>query len=219
MRLAQPARQSRSLCATRAYACATIILFVLRQPILYAELMWRAQRIWALILLVFGFFGSVSLLVGNKGRIDQTVLVFIGYIPAAAILGGLLLYYRRRSCAEVTEGGLRVSGLLSSVVIEYDQIRSARVQPLERHFEGARKRLVRRPAKPLMEKPALFVRVRGDEAALANLRRKLGSQLVADDTVALPVPDPDALAWEVSSRLPAATGTNLGGQRRRKRGR
>lgn len=194
-------------------------LAVLRQPILYAELMWRAQRMWAVILLIFGLLGGASLLVANRGRVDQTVVIFIGYIPCALVLGGLLLYYRWRSRAEVTESGLKVSNLLSGVVIEYDQIRSARVQPLERHFEGSRKRLIQRPTKPLMDRPALFVRVRGDDAALATLRRKLGPRLIADDMVALPVPDPDALAWEVTSRLPTATGMNLGGQRRRKRGR
>jgi hypothetical protein len=70
-----------------------------------------------------------------------------------------------------------------------------------------------------MPKPALFIRLRGDEAQLAQLRKKLGAQLVAGDTVALPLPDPNAMSWEVSSRLPERTGVNLGGQRRRKRAR
>ena len=194
-------------------------LVVLRQPILYAEQMWRAQRMWALVLLVFGFIGGGGLLVANKGRIDNTVVIFLGYIPCAVILGGLLLYYRSRNHVQVMESGLKISNLLSSTVIDYGRIRSARVQPLERHFEGSRKRYIRAPTKPLMSRPALFLRVRGDEVALAQLRRKLGGQLVADDMIALPVPDPDAMAWEITSRLPGGTGMNLGGQRRRKRGR
>jgi len=191
----------------------------LRQPILYAEQMWRAQRVWALVLLVFGFLGSGGLLITNKGRIDNTVVIFLGYIPCALILGGLLLYYRSRNYAQVTDSGLKISNLLSSTVIDYGRIRSARVQPLERHFEGSRKRYIRSPTKPLMGRPALFVRVRGDDVALAQLRRKLGGQLIADDMIALPIPDPDAMAWEVASRVPGGTGMNLGGQRRRKRGR
>ena len=194
-------------------------LVVLRQPILYAEQMWRAQRVWALVLLVFGFLGSGGLLITNKGRIDNTVVIFLGYIPCALILGGLLLYYRSRNYAQVTDSGLKISNLLSSTVIDYGRIRSARVQPLERHFEGSRKRYIRSPTKPLMGRPALFVRVRGDDVALAQLRRKLGGQLIADDMIALPIPDPDAMAWEVASRVPGGTGMNLGGQRRRKRGR
>lgn len=195
-------------------------LVVLRQPILYAEQMWRAQRIWTLVLLVFGVIGSAGLLVANKGRVDQTVVIFLGYIPCAVILGGLLQYYRWRNHTQVTGTGLKISNLLSSTVIDYDRIRNARVQPLERHFEGSRKRYIRQPTKPLMGKPALFVRVKGDDVALAQLRRKLGAQLVMEDTIALPVPDPDAMAWEITSRLPVNTGVNLGGQRRRpKRGR
>ncbi|HKF16974.1 MAG TPA: hypothetical protein VKF14_07280 [Candidatus Dormibacteraeota bacterium] len=194
-------------------------LVVLRQQILYAEQMWRAQRMWALVLLVFGFIGSGGLLVANKGRIDNTVVIFFGYIPCALILGGLLLYYRSRNYAQVMEGGLKISNLLSSTVIDYGRIRSARVQPLERHFEGSRKRYIRAPTRPLMSRPALFVRVRGDDAQLGQLRRKLGGQLIAYDIIALPIPDPDAMAWEVTSRLPGGTGMNLGGQRRRKRGR
>ncbi len=51
------------------------------------------------------------------------------------------------------------------------------------------------------------------------IRRKLGRQLASPDAVAIPVPDPDALSWEISSRLPERAGANLGGQRRRRRGR
>ena len=195
-------------------------LVVLRQPILYAEQMWRAQRMWAAVLFLFGILGSVGLLVTQKGRIDSSVAIFFGYIPCALILGGLLIYYRRRSYAQVTEAGLKISNLLSSTVIAYDQVRSVRVQPLERHFQDGRKRSIRPLSKPLLPRPALFIRVRGDEITLSQLRRKLGSQLVAYDMIALPIPDPDAMAWEVTSKLPYRAGMNLGGQRRRpKRGR
>ena len=38
-----------------------------------------------------------------------------------------------------------------------------------------------------------------------------------EDTIAIPVPDPDALAWEITSHLPERIGQNLGGGKRRKR--
>jgi hypothetical protein len=193
-------------------------LVVLRQPILYAEQMWRAQRLWALVLFVFGVLGSGYLLVTQKGRVDMSLLIFLGYIPVALLLVGLLFYYRRRSYAQVTEEGLKVSNLLSSALIPYEQIRSARVQPLERHFEGRLKR-VRPPVRPLLQRPALFVRVRNDEELVARIRKKLGTQLTLEDVIALPIPYPDVMAEEVVARLPYRMGSNLGGQRRRKRGR
>jgi len=189
----------------------------LRQPILYAEEMWRRQRTWVMLLVALGVVMSVFMLVTRRGALDGNSAVWLAYIPAGLLFGGVLLYYRWRNSVEVTDGGLRIRNLLSSEIIPYDQIRSARVQPLALHFQDSRKRYVRPISRPLMPKPALFVRVRGDETELARLRRKLGAQLVAGDTVALPIRDPDAMAWEVSSRLPARTGVNLGGQRRRKR--
>jgi hypothetical protein len=196
-------------------------LVVLRQPILYAEQLWRGQRMWALVLFVFGVLGSGYLLVTQKGRFDMNLLIFLGYIPVALLLVGLLFYYRRRSYVQVTEEGLKVSNLLSSALIPYEQIRSARVQPLERHFEGRLKR-VRQQARPLLPRPALFVRVRNDEELVARLRKKLGTQLTLEDVIALPIPYPDVMAEEVVARLPYRMGSNLGGQRsqrRRKRGR
>jgi hypothetical protein len=71
--------------------------------------------------------------------------------------------------------------------------------------------------KPLMEKPALFVRVRGDDEELADMKKRLGSRMMFEDTIALPLSDADAIAWEISSRLPYRLGQNQGGGKRRKR--
>jgi hypothetical protein len=71
--------------------------------------------------------------------------------------------------------------------------------------------------KPLMERPALFVRLRSDETELAAMKKKLGGRVVFDDMIALPLKDADALSWEISSRLPDRLGQNQGGGRRRKR--
>ena len=191
----------------------------MRQPILYGEEMWKRQRPFPVFFIIVGVVMSVVTLFTTWGRAVSNSWLFLAYVGSGLVYGALLLYYRWRSRVEVTEEGLKVSNLLSSVVIDYDDIRSVRVQPLARHFEDSRKRLVRSVNRALMPKPALFIRLRGDEAQLAQLRKKLGAQLVAGDTVALPLPDPNAMSWEVSSRLPERTGVNLGGQRRRKRAR
>jgi hypothetical protein len=190
-----------------------------RQPILYGEEMWKRQRPFPVFFIIVGVVMSVVTLFTTWGRAVSNSWLFLAYVGSGLVYGALLLYYRWRSRAEVTEEGLKISNLLSSMVLDYDDIRSVRVQPLARHFEDSRKRLVRSVNRALMPKPALFIRLRGDDAQLAQLRKKLGAQLVAGDTVALPLPDPNAMSWEVSSRLPERTGVNLGGQRRRKRAR
>ena len=92
-----------------------------------------------------------------------------------------------------------------------------KVQPLSVAFQEKRRSKVARIYKPLLDKPALFVRVRGDDDELALIKKKLGSRLFYDDTIAMPVPDADAASWEITSRLPYRLGQNQGGGRRRKR--
>jgi hypothetical protein len=191
----------------------------MRQPILYANELWKRQRLWALVLVVVGTLMSGFILVSGRGQLAGTSWVWLLYAPCGLLYGGLLLYYRWRSYVQITDAGLKMSNLLSTLVIEYDRIRLVRVQPLERHFEESRRRLVRPINRPLLKTPALFLRLRGDEAQVAAITKKLGKQLASEDTIALPIPDPDAMAWELSSRLPERTAANLGGQRRRKRAR
>ncbi|HEX6348709.1 MAG TPA: hypothetical protein VF160_04885 [Candidatus Dormibacteraeota bacterium] len=191
----------------------------MRQPILYAEEMWRRQRFWAVILVVLGIAVSVYLyLFSPVRRWDQGTIIWLLYIPSGLLLGGVLLYYRRRHYIHAREDALRISNLLSAVDIDYDAVRSVHVKPLEQHFQESHRRRYRHPmAKPYMDKPALFIRLRKDHPATAGHVRKLGLRLAYEDTIALPVPDPDAAAWEITSRLPARAGQNLGGKRRRKR--
>lgn len=191
----------------------------LRQPILYAELMWRNQRLWVLMLVLAGLVVSPAMFILQHQQFNSNTAVFLLYLPLGLLYGAAMLYYRQRSAVEVTADGVRVSRLIRSVVIGYDLIRSARVQKLELHFQEGRKRLVRPINRPLMTKDALFLRLRAEDPRTAEVRRQLGSQIVADDMVAIPVPDPDAMAWEITSRLPERTSVNLGGQRRRKRAR
>jgi len=195
-------------------------LVTLRQPILYAEQMWRNQRIWPIVIVLTGLVALPASVVVNHGHINgANTELFLLYVPLGLLYGAGMLYNRQRSALDVTEGGLKVSRLLRSVVIGYDLIRNTRVQKLETHFLEGRKRLIRPINRPLMSKDALFVRLKGDDPRTAEVRRLLGSQLVADDILAVPIPDPDAMAWEITSRLPERTGVNLGGQRRRKRAR
>jgi hypothetical protein len=192
-------------------------LLALRQPILYAEEIWRRQRMWPLVMVTIGVVLTIFWVISRRGVFDANAAIVLAYVPIGLVFGGVLLLHRRRSYTEVAEQGLIVSGLLRTVPVSYDLVRSVRVQKLELHFQDNRKRLVRPLNRPLMPKPALFVRLRGDDPRVVELRRRLGSQLVSEDTIALPIPDPDAMAWEVTSRLPEKTGVNLGGQRRRKR--
>lgn len=153
-----------------------------------------------------------------RGQLTTTAnMIWLLYIPSGLLLGGGFLFYKYRSFAEPLDEGLKVSALRSSVLIPYDSIRSVKVQPLSLAFLEKRKRMVAPMMKALMDKPALFVRLRGDESELAAIKKKLGGRVAYDDMIALPLKDADALSWEISSRLPDRLGQNQGGGRRRKR--
>src|SRR5215467_10846487 len=171
------------------------------------------------MLILAGLVVGPAFFIIDRGRFNSNTGIFLLYLPLGLLYGAAMLYYRQRSAVEVTESGLKVSKLVRSVVIGYDLIRAVRVQKLELHFQEGRKRLVRPINRQLLPKDALYLRLRADDPRTAEVRRQLGSQLVADDMVAIPIPDPDAMAWEVSSRLPERASVNLGGQRRRKRAR
>jgi len=187
-----------------------------RQPILYADQLWRQQRFFAGFLVAVGIV--MTALLFYKGQLTQTSnLIWLMYIPSGLLLGGGFLFYKWRSFVEPLEDGLKVSALRSSVLIDYDSIRSVKVQPLKLAFQDNRKRMVAPMMKPLLERPALFVRLRNDEAAMAALKKTLGKRVIYDDMIVLPVKDADAVSWEISSRLPERLGQNQGGGRRRKR--
>ncbi|TMB87412.1 MAG: hypothetical protein E6J18_00165 [Chloroflexi bacterium] len=187
-----------------------------RQPILYADQLWRQQRFFAGFLVAVGI-GMTALLI-YKGQLLQTTnLIWVAYIPSGLLLGGAFLVYKWRSYVEPLDDGLKVSALRSSVIIDYGDIRSVKVQPLKIAFQDNRKRMVAPMMRPLLERPALFVRLRNDEAALATIKKTLGARMVWEDTIAMPVKDADAVSWEISSRLPERLGQNQGGGRRRKR--
>jgi hypothetical protein len=187
-----------------------------RQPILYADQMWRQQRFFAAFLIIVGLVMTGILLYQNKLFV-QSNLIWLLYVPSGLILGGGFLYYKWRSYIAAEDAGFKVSGLFSTVVIDYDQIRMVKVQPLSLAFQDRRSRMIARAMKPLLDKPALFVRLRGDEEQVASIVKRLGARLAYEDTLAFPVPDADAAAWSISAHLPERLGQNLGGGKRRKR--
>ena len=187
-----------------------------RQPILYADQLWRQQRFFAGFLVAVGVAMTALLLF--RGQLTTTAnMIWLLYIPSGLLLGGGFLFYKYRSFAEPTDDGFKVSALRSSVLIPYESIRSVKVQPLSLAFLDKRKRMVAPMMKSLMDKPALFVRLRSDESELAAIKKTLGGRVAYDDMIALPLKDADALSWEISSRLPDRLGQNQGGGRRRKR--
>jgi hypothetical protein len=187
-----------------------------RQPILYADQLWRQQRFFAAFLIAVGVVMTILLI--YQGQIAKTAnLIWVLYIPSGLLLGGAFLLYKRRSYVEAQDGGVRIGTLRSSVLIDYDRIRGVRVQPLRLAFQDRRSRMIAPMMKPLIDKPALFVRLRGDDEEVADIKKLLGTRMMYEDTIALPLRDADAVAWEISSRLPDRLGQNQGGGKRRKR--
>ena len=140
-------------------------------------------------------------------------------IGALLVLGFFGLF-RRLSYVRPGEDGLLFnwSFPLKNTTIPYEQIRAARVAPLKNAFPPERKSYVNNITKPLLDKPAVFLRLGGDEANVARISKRLGKRYAFDSTIAVPVDDPESLAQEVSRRLPnRLQQQNLGGARRRKR--
>jgi hypothetical protein len=187
-----------------------------RHQNLHAHYMWRQQRFFAGFLILVGVVMTALLL--YQRQLSHTAnLIWILYVPSGLLLGGAFLYYRHRSHVYVKEDGVTVSTLLSSVMLNYDSIKSVKAQPLRTHFQDRRSRMIAPVMKQYVDKPALFIRIRGDETELAAIKKTLGSRLMNEDTIAIPVPDADAAAWEITSRLPYRLGQNQGGGRRKKR--
>ena len=153
-----------------------------------------------------------------KGQLTQTTnLIWLMYIPSGLLLGGAFLVYKWRSYIEPLDAGVKVSALRSSVLIDYDDIRNVKVQPLKLAFQDNRKRMVAPMMKPLLERPALFIPLRNDESSMAAIKKTLGARVVFDDMIVLPLRDADAVSWDISSRLPDRLGQKQGGGKRRKR--
>jgi hypothetical protein len=190
-----------------------------RHQNLYAHHLWQQQRFFAGMLLVIGLgFTGYALYRGQL--FTPGYAVWIAYVPAGLGLGLAIYIFRLRNEVRVLDEGVKISSVLSSVTISYDDIRSVKALPLRQHFQDKRSRMIAPIMKQHIDKPALFLRVRGDETELSAIKKKLGifrGRLMYEETIAIPVPDADAVVWEISAHLPERLGQNQGGARRRKR--
>jgi hypothetical protein len=190
-----------------------------RHQNLYAHHLWQQQRFFAGLLLAAGVVATGIAIYQGK-LLSPAFTVWLVYLPTGLLLGGVLLLYRYRSNLRVLDKGVRISSMFKQVDIDYDSIRRVQALPLRQHFQDNRSRMIAPIMKQHIDKPAVFIKLRADEARLAEIRKGLGifrSRLMLDDTIAVPVPDADTVVWEISSHLPERLGQNQGGSRRRKR--
>jgi hypothetical protein len=196
-----------------------IIPKTLKQQNLYADELWKRNWFMAPMLIVVGGAFSAYFVFVLKTTHDIPLLL-------AEALGGaalILLFFgsfRYFSYVQVTDAGLRFNWTFpfSSTVVPFEVIRSTRVGDLRSFYPENRKSYINAMTKPLLDKPAFYAKLGGDEASVVRLSRKLGKRYVVDGTIAVPVPDPKSLAQEVSLRLPnRQLQHNLGGAKRPKR--
>jgi hypothetical protein len=178
--------------------------------------MWRQQRWFAGFLLVAGVV-TTGLFAWQGQLFARSNIIWALYVPSGLLLGGVFLLYRWRCSVRVLDTGVKVSTFFKSVLLDYDSIRTVKVQPLRNHFLERRSRMIAPIMKQQVDKNAAFIRLRGADGELEPIQRTLGTRLMFEDTIAVPVPDPDALAWEIAAHLPERIGQNLGGGKRRKR--
>jgi hypothetical protein len=191
----------------------------LKQQNLYADELWKRNWFMAPMIIVIGVGFTAYFLFVLKTNQGISLLL-------AEALGGaalILLFFgsfRYFSYVQVTETGLRFNWTFpfSSTVVPFESIRSTRVGDLRSFYPETRKSYINAMTKPLLDKPAFFAKLGGDEASVVRLSRKLGKRYVVDGTIAVPVPDPKSLSLEVSQRLPnRQLQHNLGGAKRPKR--
>jgi len=190
-----------------------------RHQVLYAHHLWLQQRFFSALLLLAGVVAT-GIAIYQGQLFSPAFAVWLVYIPTGILLGGAILLYRWRSNLRVLDDGVRISSMLQNVVLDYDSIKSVKALPLRQHFQDKRSRMIAPIMKQHIDKPAVFIKVRGDETELAQIKKRLGifrSRLMYDDTIAVPVPDADTVVWEISAHLPERLGQNQGGARRRKR--
>ncbi len=190
-----------------------------RHQNLYAHHLWQQQRFFAGLLVAAGVVAT-GIAIYQGQVFSASFSVWLLYVPAGLLLGGGILLYRYRSNLKVLDQGVKISSMFASVLLDYDSIRSVKALPLRQHFQDSRSKMVAPIMKQHIDKPAVFIRVRGDEIQLAAIKKGLGlfrGRLMDDDTIAIPVPDADTVVWEITSHLPERIGQNQGGARRRKR--
>jgi len=190
-----------------------------RHQNLYAHHLWQQQRFFAGLLLLVGVaFTAFGL---YKGQLfTPSYAIWMVYVPVGLALGAGIYVFRYRSHVRVLDSGVKIQNPLTSVLIDYDSIKSVKALPLRQHFQDKRSKMIAPIMKQHIDQPALFIRLRGDDEELASIKKRLGvfrGRLMDQETIAIPVPDADAVVWEISAHLPERLGQNQGGARRRKR--
>jgi hypothetical protein len=186
---------------------------------MYAHYVWAQQRFFVGFLVAVGVIAT-AISVYQRNIFSTSFAAFVFYVPVGLVVAGGLLFYRWRSKVEVLDSGVRLSNSVRSVTIPYDAIRSVKALPLKQHFADGRSRSVAPFLRRHLDEPAVYLKLRGDEAELKEVKKRLGvfkSGLMNEDTIAVPVPDADKVVWEISAHMPERFGQNQGGARRRKR--
>ena len=190
-----------------------------RHQNLYAHHLWQQQRFFAGLLVAAGVVAT-GIAIYQGQLFSPAFSVWLIYIPTGLLLGVAILVYRYRSNMQVLDDGVKISSMFNSVLIDYDSIRWVKALPLKQHFLERRSRMIAPIMKQHIDKPAVFIKVRGDDESLAKMKKNLGlfrSRLMDEETIAIPVPDADTVVWEISSHLPERIGQNQGGAKRRRR--
>ena len=189
-----------------------------RHKNLYAHHIWKQWRFFGIAFIVIG--GAATGLAVYQHQFNSPgFALWLIYIPSGLAIAVGSYLYARRSNLQVLEGGVKISNMFSSVLIDYDSIRSVKALPLRQHFQDRRSKMIAPIMKQHIDEAAVFIRVRGDDAELAEIKKHLGlfkTRLMDEETIAIPGPDANKAVWEISAHLPERLGQNQGGAKRRK---
>ena len=94
-----------------------------RHQNLYAHHLWKQQRFFAGLLLLAGV-AATAIAIYQGQLFSPTFAVWLVYIPTGLLLGGVILLYRRRSNVQVTDSGVKISNMFSSLVLDYEDRKS-----------------------------------------------------------------------------------------------
>ena len=187
----------------------------MKHPNLYADELWKRNWPLAPVLLVVG--AVLAVIYQHSKDLPLLLAECVGGSALILIFFGGFRYF---SHVRVTDRGLHFHWTFpfTNTLVPFEAIRSTRVGELRAHYPDNRKSYVNAMTKPLLDKPAVFAKLGGDEATVSRLSQRLGRRYVVDGTIAVPVSDPRSLSQEVSQRLPnRQQQQNLGGAKRPKR--
>ena len=140
----------------------------MRHPILYADQVWRRQRWIVIFALLYAVSSNFWLLYLNHFRLNRETPLYLLFVLLAFLLFAGFQINKQRSYVEVEEDGLRVSRVLRSQLIRFEQIRSVKVLPLRTVTADLPRRSITPAMKQLLDQPSLLIKLQGDPAQLAQ---------------------------------------------------